>query len=166
MVVQWVRISPPMQGPWVRSLVQEDSTCHGATKPEQHNCWARAPRQEKPSPWEACTPRGLAAPLATAGDGPCPATKTQPSLKTQTRPLLRERVWGLRQADPGVPCQKRQTALGGGTCVYAVPSTHHAWDTVWVHVSPLRIQVFFMICYSFAPQRTGFVFVCSIHFSK
>ena len=33
LVVQWLRIHLPMQGTWVRSLVQEDSTCHGATKP-------------------------------------------------------------------------------------------------------------------------------------
>ena len=30
-----------MQGTWVWSLVQEDSTCHGATKPICHNYWAR-----------------------------------------------------------------------------------------------------------------------------
>ena len=31
-----------MQGTWVRALVQEDPTCHGATKPVRHNYWARA----------------------------------------------------------------------------------------------------------------------------
>ncbi|KAJ8784376.1 hypothetical protein J1605_008309 [Eschrichtius robustus] len=36
-VVQWLRIRLPMQGTWVRSLVQEDLTCHGATKPVRHN---------------------------------------------------------------------------------------------------------------------------------
>ena len=30
LVDQWLRIRPPMQGPWVQSLVQEDPTCHGA----------------------------------------------------------------------------------------------------------------------------------------
>ena len=34
MVVQWIRIHLPMQRTQVRSLVWEDSTCHGATKPE------------------------------------------------------------------------------------------------------------------------------------
>ena len=33
LVVQWLRICLPMQGIWVQSLVQEDPTCHGATKP-------------------------------------------------------------------------------------------------------------------------------------
>ena len=36
-VVQWLRIYLPMQGTRVRSLVQEDFTCHGATKPMHHN---------------------------------------------------------------------------------------------------------------------------------
>ena len=31
---------PPMQETWARSLVREDSTCHGATKPACHNCWS------------------------------------------------------------------------------------------------------------------------------
>ena len=33
LVVQWLRIHLPVQAAWVQSLVQEDSTCHGATKP-------------------------------------------------------------------------------------------------------------------------------------
>ena len=37
LVVQWLRIRLPMQGTWVRALVQEDPTCHGATKPVRHN---------------------------------------------------------------------------------------------------------------------------------
>ena len=32
MMVQWIRIQLPMQRTWVWSLIQEDSTCHGATK--------------------------------------------------------------------------------------------------------------------------------------
>ena len=31
------RIRLPMQGTWVRALVWEDPTCHGATKPVSHN---------------------------------------------------------------------------------------------------------------------------------
>ena len=27
-----------MQGTWVRSLILEDPTCQGATKPVNHNC--------------------------------------------------------------------------------------------------------------------------------
>ena len=41
-MVQWLRICLPMQGTWVQSLVQEDSTCLGATKPTRHNGSLRA----------------------------------------------------------------------------------------------------------------------------
>ena len=39
-MAQWLRIRLPMQGTQVRSLVQEDPTCCGATKPVRHNYWA------------------------------------------------------------------------------------------------------------------------------
>ena len=42
LVAQWLRIHLPMQGTWVRALVQEDPTCRGATKPVCHNYWAYA----------------------------------------------------------------------------------------------------------------------------
>ena len=42
LVVQWLRIRLPMQGTWVRSLVEEDPTCCGTTKPVRHNYWAWA----------------------------------------------------------------------------------------------------------------------------
>ena len=41
-VAQWMRICLPVQGTWVQSLVQEDSTCPRATKPVHHNYWAHA----------------------------------------------------------------------------------------------------------------------------
>ena len=40
LVAQWIGIHLLMQGAWVRSLVQEDSTCQGATWPMYHNYWA------------------------------------------------------------------------------------------------------------------------------
>ena len=36
LVVQWLRISLPMQGTRVRALVREDPTCCEATKPTSH----------------------------------------------------------------------------------------------------------------------------------
>ena len=39
LMAQWLRIRLPMQGTWVQALVQEDPTCHGATKPVHHNYW-------------------------------------------------------------------------------------------------------------------------------
>ena len=54
-MVQWIRIRLPMQGIWVHSLIQEDPTCHGATKVRATTTEARVPRacapqQEKPPP--------------------------------------------------------------------------------------------------------------------
>ncbi|KAJ8780612.1 hypothetical protein J1605_000655 [Eschrichtius robustus] len=37
LVVQWLGIRLPMQGTQIRSLVREDPTCRGATKPVRHN---------------------------------------------------------------------------------------------------------------------------------
>ena len=37
LVAQWIRIYLPMQGTWVQSLISEDPTCLGATKPVCHN---------------------------------------------------------------------------------------------------------------------------------
>ena len=79
LVAQWLRICLPMQGTPVRSLVWEDCTCRGATKPvghnywacalepASHNCWAHVPRacalqQEKPPQWEARAPQWRVAP--------------------------------------------------------------------------------------------------------
>ena len=53
LVAQWLRICLPMQGTWVRALVWEDPTCHGAAGPVSHNYWACAsgacaPQREGP----------------------------------------------------------------------------------------------------------------------
>ena len=48
-VAEWLRICLPMQGTCVRSLVQEDPTCHGTTKPMHPNCWAHTPQLLKPT---------------------------------------------------------------------------------------------------------------------
>ena len=48
-----------MQGTWVWSIVQEDSTCHGATEPVCRNYWSPSTRaqQEKTLQWEAHAPQ-------------------------------------------------------------------------------------------------------------
>ena len=54
---QWLRICLPVQGTWVLPLVQEDPTCHGATKPQKTkppSFRAHDPQQEKPQQSEAC----------------------------------------------------------------------------------------------------------------
>ena len=47
-MAQWLRIRLPMQGTRVRSLVWEDPTCYGATKPVHHNYWAHVLQLLKP----------------------------------------------------------------------------------------------------------------------
>ena len=37
LVAQWLRICLLVKGTWVQTLVQEDPTCRGATKPTCHN---------------------------------------------------------------------------------------------------------------------------------
>ena len=37
LVAQWLRVCLPMQGTWVRALIWEDPTCHGAAGPVSHN---------------------------------------------------------------------------------------------------------------------------------
>lgn len=32
-VILWIRIGLPMQDPWIGSLAQDDSACHGAQSP-------------------------------------------------------------------------------------------------------------------------------------
>ena len=72
-----------MQETWVWSLIWDDPAWHEAYKPACHNCWVCALnpgsrnywksstlefalQQEKPPPWEACTPRLESRPLAPA----------------------------------------------------------------------------------------------------
>ena len=63
LVVQQLRIHLPVQGTWVRSLVQEDPTCCRATKPVCHSYWSHTSQ----SP-------GSAIREATSMRSPCTAT--------------------------------------------------------------------------------------------
>ena len=49
LVAQWLRICLPMQRTWVRALVWEDPSCHGATKPVHHNYQAHVLQLLKPA---------------------------------------------------------------------------------------------------------------------
>ena len=66
LVVQCIIVCLPMQGTWVRPLIQEDSSCREATKLVSYNSWAcelqilkpvslELELQEKPPQWEACS---------------------------------------------------------------------------------------------------------------
>ena len=54
LVAQWWRIRLPMQETRVQSLVQEDPTCHGATKSVSHNYWACAIETGIHNCWSLC----------------------------------------------------------------------------------------------------------------
>ena len=66
LLIQWIRICLPIQGTQVRSLVGEEPTCCGATKPLCHyhwacalepsscNCWAHVLQLLKPAHPGAC----------------------------------------------------------------------------------------------------------------
>ena len=106
LVAQWLGVRLLVQGTRVRALVQEDPTCHRATGPVRHDCWAcaleppshdswaRVPRLLKPAHVEPklCSGRGHLGerpvhlseewpPLAAAGESPRAAKKTQSSHK-------------------------------------------------------------------------------------
>ena len=51
LVAQWLRICLPMQGTRLWTLVREDPTCSGATKPAHHNYWACALEPVSHSYW-------------------------------------------------------------------------------------------------------------------
>ena len=51
LAAQWSRVRLPMQETWVRSLIQEDPTCHGATELVCHNCWTCAPKPGNHNHW-------------------------------------------------------------------------------------------------------------------
>ena len=81
LAVQWLRIRLPMQGTQVWALVQEDPTCHGATKPVCHNYWAHVPQLLSPraKTTEAHAPRAHASQWeATAMRSPCTTGKSSP----------------------------------------------------------------------------------------
>ena len=55
LVAQWLRIRLPMQGTWVQSLVREDPTCRGATKPMLPNYWSPCALEPVRHDYWACT---------------------------------------------------------------------------------------------------------------
>ena len=87
LVAQWLRICLLVQGTRVRALVWEDPTCHGATGPVSHSCWACAsgacaPQQERPRYCERPAHRDEEwPPLAATRESPRTETKTQHSHK-------------------------------------------------------------------------------------
>ena len=74
LVAQWIRIHLPVQGTWVGPLVQEDLTCHGATKPVRHNYWTCALEPMRCSYW------------SLQAESLCSATREARALQLQSSP--------------------------------------------------------------------------------
>ena len=66
LVAQWIRICLPKKRTALWSMVPEDSTCHGATRPTWHNFWAHVPQLLKPTSYSAHKPQLLSLCAATA----------------------------------------------------------------------------------------------------
>ena len=87
-----------MQGIWVQSLVQEDFTCHGVTKPVSHNYWAWALQQEKPPQQEAqarkqeSSSHSWTEPVSSNKDPAQPLNRHIQSLKKKKKKL---HIWKL-----------------------------------------------------------------------
>ena len=73
LVVQWIKICLPMQGTWVQSLVQEDSTCpcHRAMKPQL----TQQPQLLKPEHSRAHEPQLLSLCAAAETSAPKPVLR-------------------------------------------------------------------------------------------
>ena len=88
LVVQQLRIHLPVQGTWVRSLVQEDPTCCRATKPVCHSYWSHTSQspgsaiREATSMRSPCTATIEYSLLIATRKSPHTAMKTQHSQKT------------------------------------------------------------------------------------
>ena len=78
LVAQWLRIHLPMQGTWVRALVWEDPTCHGAIKPVRHNYWACCALEPVSHNYWAHVPQ-LWSPRASS---PCSATREATAMRS------------------------------------------------------------------------------------
>ena len=135
LVVQRLRIRLAMQGTWVQSLVQEDSTSCRATKPPYHHYWANAPQLLKF--------RGLGPVLhkrqATAMRSLCTARKSRPcspqlkkAYMQQWRPstaknkeLILESIEKKKQ-NPNNPIFKRAEELNR---YFSKEERHTKWST-------------------------------------
>ena len=93
-MVQWLRLCMSMQGTRVSSLVQEDPTCHAATKPVSSNYWAlklqllkptcpraHALQYENPPKWETLTLQLESSPDSDMRESPCVPMRTLCSQK-------------------------------------------------------------------------------------
>ena len=118
LVIQWLRICLPTEGTWVQSLVQEDPTCHRATKPVCHNYSACAVEPTSCNYWslcafesELCNERSplciMRSPRITTGEIPCAVTKTSTasqSVSQFSRSVVSDSLWPHELQHTRPPC--------------------------------------------------------------
>ena len=80
-MVQHLRLHLPMQGTLVQSLVQEDATGHGTTKPVATATEPINSRAGEHSKRNSCATTGESLPPTAARESPRAASKTQDSRK-------------------------------------------------------------------------------------
>ena len=109
MVVQWLRICLPLQGTRVQSLVREDPTCCGATKPMRHNYWARALEPASHNYWACALEPGSHdywSPCATTTETRVPQLLKPMHLESvlrNKRSLLKWEAGATRKSNPCSP---------------------------------------------------------------
>ena len=99
-MVQWLRIHLPMQGTQVCSLVWEDPTCLGATKPVSHNRSTVQALELRDTTTKACMPRAHAQHREARTQQDRAQSKIESKTKTHrkingklTRPVTRRNEW-------------------------------------------------------------------------
>ena len=132
LVVQWIGVLLLMQEPWVWSLIQEDSTCCGATKPMGHNCWAcaRGPvccNYWSPHIWRTCFPTRE----ATAVTSPQAATGAATTWHNTRKPVQ-------SNEDPAQP-KKKEVLKKEIACLKNAYSVIRYW--VLIKYKPLDHQI-------------------------
>ena len=97
-----------MQGRWVRSLYWEDFPCHRATKPKQHNSWARAIEPMSHNYWSL---RALEPVLHNKRSH----RNEKPSVQF-SRSVMSDSLWphGLQHARP--PCPTPTPGVNSNSC--------------------------------------------------
>ena len=146
LVAKWLRICLPVQGTGVGSLGQEDPTCHGGTKPGNHNY--RSPHaQSLCSATRATTMKSV---NAATRESVCAAAKTQNSHKF-TAYFHHAIILGY------IPTSNEQKYLFLHSLTKDVRSCFY----LCMFSSPNKMEIYFLSCKSPEINSPGTVWYCS-----
>ena len=154
-----------MRGTQVWSLVQEDSTCRGATNPRYHNYWSLCleptshnywgclpricvPQQEKPLQWEAHKPQWSVAPTSHMREA---CTYQQRLSTSKSKNKYTTKMWKKTKQNPVSPKIKKfrtwlldTDSLSGESFLCLVSGLFILF------VVPSQSRVIFWFCVSFS----------------